>query len=128
MCFLVKAVICPPSTRIREHLTTLWASQVSSHPALQLNIQGSGLHRWQRHLSLAQSLRTSGESSPLPGTKFPPATADLGFHPGPRPRGHKLFLLKPLGSFVQLRHCLFCHFMYLTHKVSLTNAAVQASA
>lgn len=79
--FLLEALIHPPSIDIGEHLTAPWASQASSHPSLLLNTQGSGLHRWQMRLSLAQSLRISGASSPLPGTKFPPATADLGFHP-----------------------------------------------
>lgn len=113
----------PTKNPHREHLTGLWASQVSSHPALLLNLQGSGLHQGQVCFSLAQSLRTSRASSPLPGTKFPSATADLGVSPQAESR-YKLFHLKSLGSFVQLKHCVFSHFMYLTQVPGFINKCV----
>lgn len=84
MWFLIKAVILLSSIHTREHLTARWASQLSSHPAPLVNMQGSGQHLWQVCLSLAQSLRMSRTSSSFPGTKFPPSTADLGFHPSLR--------------------------------------------
>lgn len=81
MRFLLKTVTHPPNIYIREHLTVPWDSQVSSHPALLLHMQGSRLYPWQACPSLAQNLVISGASLPLPGTKLPPATADTGFHP-----------------------------------------------
>lgn len=125
MWFLVKAVIWPPSIHIREHLRTLWASQVSSHPAFQLNTQGSGLHRWQVSLlsTNPQDIRNmfSIAREQIPSYSRPRVSPQAE-------RRHKLFHLKPPGPLVQLWPCLFSHFMYLTHKVSVSNVAVQTSA
>lgn len=127
MRFLLKTVTHPPNIHIREHLTVPWDSQVSSHPALLLHTQGSRLHPWQACLSLAQSLGISRSKPAIARDQTPTSYSRHRVSPQAE-RRHKLFHLKLPGPFVELRHCIFSHFMYLTHNVSLTNVAVQTSA
>lgn len=102
------------------------ASQASSHPALLLNLQGTGLHQEQICFSLGikpQDIRS----------KFSIARNQIHTsYSRPRvsfqaKRRYKLFHLKSLGSFVHYNTVSFLIFIYLAQVPSFVNKCADFS-
>lgn len=119
---LVKAVICPASIHIREHLTARsFPGQLPPCTPPKRRIGGKCVPPW-----LGTKPQDIGSNISSPRDQIPTSYSRLKVSAQAKNR-HKLFHLKPLASFLQLRHCLFSHYTYLAHEVSL-NVAVWTSA